>query len=321
MNILDEARRVLRVEAEAVASLAQKLDRNFERAVELINGCSGRVIVTGMGKSGIIGKKIAATLASTGIPAYFMHPAEASHGDLGMVTERDVVLAISNSGETEELVGLLPHLKRFNVALVSMTGNGGSTLARSCDACLDISVREEACPIGVVPTSSTTATLAMGDALSVVLLKLRGFREEDFAQYHPKGSLGKKLIVKVSDLMHTGSDMPVVSPDTRMTETVVEMSSKRLGITIVRDGRGRIAGVVTDGDLRRGLEKWGQGLFEKTASEVMTAGPRSIGAEELAARALAVMEKHSITALPVPDADGRPLGIIHLHDILREGIV
>jgi arabinose-5-phosphate isomerase len=274
-----------------------------------------------MGKSGLVGKKIAATLASTGTPAFFMHPAEASHGDLGMVTSDDIVLVLSNSGETEELVALIPHLKRFNVALISLAGNPNSTLARASDACLDVSVSEEACPMGIVPTASTTATLAMGDAMAVALLLMRDLKEEDFAAFHPKGSLGKKLLITVGELMHAGDALPRISPDTPMTQTVIEMSSKRLGITTVVDKDGKLLGVVTDGDLRRGIEKHGNGLFEKRAEDVMTRNPKTVASGELAAKALAIMEKHSITALPVPDAEGRAEGIIHLHDILKEGIV
>jgi arabinose-5-phosphate isomerase len=321
MSILDEAKKVFAIESKAIAAMADRLGEEFERATKLIHDCKGRVIVSGMGKSGIIGKKIAATLASTGTPAYFMHPAEASHGDLGMVTGEDIVLALSNSGETDELVGLIPHLKRFDVTLISLVGSKSSRLARSSDVCLDVSVDEEACPMGIVPTASTTATLAMGDALAVALLVMRGLKEEDFASYHPKGSLGKKLLVTVSDLMHKGKALPKVKPDTPMTETVMEISSKRLGITAVEDEGGKLVGVVTDGDLRRGIEKLGNALFEKTAKDIMTANPKSIGADALAAKALAIMEKHAITALPVPDAQGKPAGIIHLHDILKEGIV
>jgi arabinose-5-phosphate isomerase len=321
MSILDAAKKVFEIESRAVAALAGRLDKNFEEAVDLIHGCKGRVIVSGMGKSGLIGKKIAATLASTGTPAFFMHPAEASHGDLGMVTGDDIVLAISNSGETNELVGLIPHLKRFSVKLISLAGNHSSTLARSSDVCLDISVKEEACPMGIVPTASTTAALAMGDALAVSMVVKKGLSEEDFAAFHPSGSLGKKLLVTVGDLMHTGDAVPRVSPDTPMTETVMEISSKRLGITVVQDKDGILMGVVTDGDLRRGIEKLGSSLFEKTAESVMTRNPKGLKAGELAVKALAMMEKHSITALPVPDKGGRAEGIIHLHDILREGIV
>ena len=258
-----------------------------------------------MGKSGLIGKKIASTLASTGTPAFFMHPAEASHGDLGMVSSEDVVIAISNSGETDELLGLVPFLKRFNVQLIAMTGETNSTLAKAADVNLDVTVKEEACPLGIVPTASTTASLAMGDAIAVALLTKRGFREEDFASFHPSGSLGKKLFIKVRDLMHTGEALPLISPDESMTGAVMEISSKRLGIAIVADKDKRIAGIITDGDVRRGIEKWGKALFDMKAREVMSKDPKTITAEELAAKALSVMEKYSITVLVVPDDSGR----------------
>ncbi len=319
--IIDDAKKVLAIEAEAIRGLIDKLNSNFEKAVEIIFNSSGRVVVTGMGKSGLVGKKIAATLASTGTPAFFLHPAEAGHGDLGMVTADDVIIAISNSGETEELVGLIPFLKRFNVSLISMTGNPDSTLSKAADVQLDVSVKEEACPFGIVPTASTTATLAMGDALAVALLIKRGFKEEDFAFYHPGGSLGKKLFIKVKDLMHTGEALPIVLPDTPMTKAVVEISSKRLGITIVADNDKRILGIITDGDLRRGIEKVGKDFFDMKAGEAMTKNPKTIGEDELAAKALSIMEKHSITSIVVPDDEGKAKGIIHLHDILRKGIV
>jgi arabinose-5-phosphate isomerase len=321
MDILNEARRVLKIEAEALRALEGRLNDDFKRAIDILNNCRGRVIVSGMGKSGLVGKKIAATLASTGTPAFSMHPAEASHGDLGMVTREDVVLAVSNSGETEELVGLIPYLKRFNVTLISMTGNPKSTLTKASDANIDISVAEEACPMGIVPTASTTAALAMGDALAVSLLVLKGFKEENFAAIHPKGNLGKKLLVRVGDLMHTGEALPKVVSGTPMTDSVIEMSSKRMGVTTVVNDIGALLGVITDGDLRRGFQKWGQKLFELKAENVMTSGPKTISAGELAVKALSVMEGHSITALVVKDEEGRPEGIIHLHDILREGIV
>lgn len=319
-SIIDVARDVLRTEAEAVSALIGRLDSNFEKAVEAVYSSRGRMVVTGMGKSGIIGKKIASTLSSTGTPAIFLHPAEAGHGDLGMVTAEDSMIAISNSGETEEILRLVPFLKRFNVTLISMT-RPDSTLAKASDIVLDVSVDEEACPLGVVPTASTTAALAMGDALTVALIIKRGFREEDFAVFHPNGSLGKKLLVRVKDLMHMGRDIPVVSLRTPMSDTTIEMSSKRLGMTMVCDDNGRIAGIITDGDLRRGLQRWGAGLFGMRAEEVMTKNPRTISSEDLAARALAFMEAHSITSLIVPDDEQRPLGVIHLHDILRKGIV
>lgn len=321
MNLLDIAKKVLRTEADAVVGLIEKLDSNFEKAIDIIFRSKGRVVVTGMGKSGLVGKKIAATLASTGTPAFFLHPAEATHGDLGMVTADDVIIAISNSGETEELVGLIPFLKRFNVNLLSMTGNPDSTLSKASDVTLDVSVKEEACPLGIVPTASTTATLAMGDALAVALLIKRGYKEEDFAFFHPGGSLGKKLFIKVKDLMHVGESLPVVSQDTPMTKAVMEISSKRLGVTIVTGSNNRILGIITDGDLRRGIEKWGKAVFDMKAGEVMTENPKTISEDELAAKALSIMESKSITSLVVPDADGKAKGIIHLHDILKQGIV
>lgn len=320
-GILDVAKKVLRIEAEAVLALIEKLNSDFEKAVDIIYLSRGRVVVSGMGKSGLVGKKIAATLASTGTPTFFLHPAEASHGDLGMVTERDVIIAISNSGETDELVGLIPFLKRFRVKLISMTGNPESTIAKASDVTLDVSVSEEACPMGVVPTASTTATMALGDAIAVALLVKRGLNEKDFALFHPGGSIGKKFFIKVKDLMHAGDRLPLVSLDTPMSRAVIEMSSKRLGHAVVLNDNGKIAGVVTDGDVRRGLEKWGGRLFELTAGEVMTVSPQTISADELAAKALSIMESCSITALIVPDDNGKPVGIIHLHDILRQGIV
>ncbi len=320
-TILDIAKKVLKIEAEAVYSLIDKLNSDFEKAVEIIFESKGRVVVIGMGKSGLVGRKIAATLSSTGTPAFFLHPAEASHGDIGMVTSDDVIIAISNSGETEEITGLIPFLKRYNVKIISITGNRNSTLSKAADVILDVSVKEEACPIGIVPTSSTTAAMAMGDALAVALLQKRGFKAEDFAFFHPRGAIGKKLFTKVKDLMHTGNDLPLVTPDLPMSKTVIEMSSKRLGHTIVVSSEGKIAGIITDGDVRRGLEKWGGKLFEMSAAEVMTRNPKIISEEELAAKALSIMEKYSITALVVTDKDYIPLGLIHLHDILKHGIV
>jgi arabinose-5-phosphate isomerase len=321
MNILDIAKKVLKTEAEAVGALAERIDSNFEKAVDIIFQSKGRVVVTGMGKSGLVGKKMSATLASTGTPAFFLHPAEATHGDLGMVTSDDVVIAISNSGETNELISLIPFLKRFNVGMISLAGSPDSTLSRLADVNLDISVKEEACPLGVVPTASTTAAMAMGDAIAVALLMKRGYKEEDFALFHPGGSLGKKLFIKVKDLMHAGDALPVVGTDIDMIKTVMEISSKRLGVTIVIDSDQRILGIVTDGDVRRGIEQWDKALFDMKAGEVMTRNPKSIKEDELAAKALSIMEHYSITSLVVPDEEGRAKGIIHLHDILKEGIV
>ncbi|TAN42674.1 MAG: KpsF/GutQ family sugar-phosphate isomerase [Nitrospirae bacterium] len=320
MNIRDIAIKVLKAEAEAVSGLIENLDDRFERAVDILYRSQGKVVVSGMGKSGLIGKKIASTLASTGTPAFFMHPAEASHGDLGMVTAEDVMIAISNSGETDELVNLLPFLKRFNIQLISLTGNPGSTLAKASDVTLDVSVREEACPLGIVPTASTTASLAMGDALAVALLSKRGFNEHDFASFHPSGSLGKKLFIKVRDLMHTGESLPIIAPSSPMTRAIVEISSKRLGIAVVADAAGAILGIVTDGDIRRGVEKWGRDFFDMTAADVMTRDPKTVSGEELAAKALSVMEHYSISVLVVPDEQSKAAGIIHIHDILKRGI-
>jgi arabinose-5-phosphate isomerase len=321
MDVIQTGKKVLKTEAEAVAGLIERIDDRFAKAVEMIFASRGRVVVTGMGKSGLVGKKIAATLASTGTPAFFMHPAEASHGDLGMVTSDDVVIAISNSGETEELAGLIPFLKRFSVGLIAMTGNPASTISKAADVNLDISVKEEACTLGIVPTASTTATLAMGDAVAVALLLKRGFREEDFALFHPRGSLGKKLFVKVKDLMHSGNALPIVPPEASLMAAVIEISSKRLGITVVAGKDRKVLGVITDGDVRRGVERWGKDFFDMKTEEVMTKNPKSIPEEELAAKALSVMERHAITVLVVPDARNRIAGVIHLHDILRQGIV
>jgi len=321
MNILDVARKVLAIEADAVRALIQKLDRGFAKAVDIIYASKGRIVITGMGKSGLVGKKIAATLASTGTPSFFMHPAEASHGDLGMVTADDVIIAISNSGETDEIIALIPFLKRFSVSLISLTGNPASSLARASDVNIDVSVREEACTLGIVPTSSTTATLAMGDALAVALLTKRGFREEDFAFFHPSGSLGKKLFVRVKDLMHSGDALPITSPDASLTEAVMEISSKRLGTTVIAGSDRKILGVITDGDVRRGIEKWGKAFFDMHAREVMTRNPKMAFEDELAAKVLGTMEKHSITSLLVSDAENHVIGVIHLHDILKQGIV
>jgi arabinose-5-phosphate isomerase len=319
-DIINIAKKVLRIEADAVAGLIEKLDSGFEKAIDLIYTSKGRVVVTGMGKSGLIGKKLAATLSSTGTPAFFMHPAEASHGDLGMVTSDDVIICISNSGETEELAGLIPFLKRFNVGIISMTGNPGSTLAKTADIHLNVSVKEEACTLGIVPTSSTTAAMAMGDAVAVALLLKRGFREEDFALFHPSGTLGKKLFIKVKDLMHSGDALPAISPDSSMTTAVMTISSRRLGVAIVADDDNRFLGIITDGDVRRGIEKWGKDLFDMLARDVMTINPKTISTEELAAKALSVMERLSITSLVVVDEDGKAIGIIHIHDILKQGI-
>lgn len=319
-TLLEIARRVLTIEANAIHSLSFRLDSSFETAVDLIYGSTGRVIISGMGKSGLIGKKIAATLASTGTPSFFLHPAEAGHGDLGMVTSNDVIIAISYSGETDEIISLIPFIKRFNVSLISLTGNPLSTLARSSDVHLDVSVKEEACSLGIVPTSSTTAALAMGDALAVSLLTKKGFKTEDFASFHPGGSLGKKLLITVDDVMHKGSDIPIVSPDTPMMRAIMEISSKRLGLTLVLDSSNSLHGIITDGDVRRGIERWGKTFFDMLSKDVMTVKPKTIRSGELAAKALSIMETYSITALVAADSNNTVVGVIHLHDILKKGI-
>lgn len=314
------AARVLRVEADAILGLVDKLDARFERAVELLHACGGRVIVTGIGKSGIIGRKIAATLASTGTPSYFLHPAEGVHGDLGMVARGDVVLALSNSGETDEVLAILPPLKRLGVAIVLLTGNPQSTLARQCEVVLDVSVPEEACPMNLAPTSSTTAALAAGDALAMGLLELRGLRPEDYAAVHPRGTLGWRALFRVADLMHTGEAVPRVRADAALEDAIVEMTKKRFGMTTVIDADGRLVGVITDGDLRR-LHLRTQSIGGVRVGEVASGTPKTIAADDLAAKALEVMEAWAITSLIVPDGDGRPLGVIHMHDILRAKIV
>ena len=314
------AERVFRLEAEAILGLIPKLDERFEHAVELLRRCAGRVIVTGMGKSGLIGRKIASTLASTGTPAYFLHPAEGVHGDLGMVSRGDVVLALSNSGETDEVLAILPPLKRLGVPIVLLTGNPTSALARQCEVVLDVSVAEEACPMNLAPTSSTTAALAAGDALALALLELRGLRPEDYAALHPRGTLGWRALFRVGDLMLTGDAMPVVSENTPLRKVIAEMTRKRKGMTTVVDAAGRLAGVITDGDLRRLYLKGGS-IDELTAGQVATREPKTIRADELAAKALEVMETWQITGLVILDGSNRPAGVIHMHDILRAKIV
>lgn len=318
------AKKVLKIEADAVAALISRIDDSFEKAVDVILGCEGRVVVTGMGKSGLIGKKIASTLASTGTPALFLHPAEGVHGDLGMVTKGDAIIALSNSGETEELSRMLPAFKRLGIKIISLTGNPDSTLAKNSDVVINVGVAEEACPLGLAPTASTTATLAMGDALAVALLEQRGFKEDDFACFHPGGALGKRLLLHVRDLMHTGNAVPTVSEDTLVKDAIYEISSKKLGITSVLDGAGTMVGIISDGDLRRWMEKAekaGESLLTKKAAEIMTKNSKQIGKDALAAEAVAIMEKFSITSLFILDEQRRPEGVIHLHDLLRAGVV
>jgi arabinose-5-phosphate isomerase len=321
LDILRRAKEVLKIEARGIDALGARLDDSFLRAVELLYECRGKVVITGMGKSGIISRKIAATLASTGTPSFFLHAGEGIHGDLGMVMRGDVIVAVSNSGETEEILKLLPHIKFNGLKLIVMTGKLDSALAKAGDVVLDVGVREEACPLGLAPTASTTAALAMGDALAVVLLEKKEFREQDFALRHPGGILGRRLILKVKDLMKMGDEIPLVREETPMKEALFEITSKRLGVTGVVDGEGRLVGVITDGDLRRGLEKKGD-IFRLKAAQLMTRGPKAIAAEMLAAEAVAVMEQFPITSLFIVDQQSKkPIGVIHLHDIIKAGVV
>lgn len=322
--MIAQAKKVLRIEAEAITALIDRVDDRFERAVKMILACKGRVVVTGMGKSGLIGKKIAATLASTGTPALFLHPAEGIHGDLGMVMRGDTVIALSNSGETDEIARMLPSLKRLSIQIIALTGNTESTLANNSDVVIDVGVKEEACPLGLAPTASTTATLAMGDALAVALLDQRGFKEEDFACFHPGGALGKRLLLRVRDLMHTDNAIPVVSETTLIKDAIYEISSKKMGVTAVVSISGKLVGVISDGDLRRWMEKTektGENLLTKQAKDIMTKNPKVAKKDSLAAEAVSIMEKNSITCLIVASADAVPEGVIHLHDLLKAGVV
>ena len=319
-GLLATARRALAIEAKAVEGLLARLDGRFAAACRVCLECQGRVVVTGMGKSGHIAHKVAATLASTGTPAFFLHPAEASHGDLGMITRGDAVLALSNSGETPELLLLLPHLKRLAVPLIVMAGKTDSTLGRAATVALDVSVPEEACPLNLAPTASTTATLAMGDALAVAILEARGFTKQDFARSHPGGTLGRQLLLHVEQIMRTGEALPRVGPETRLGEGLLEMSRKGLGMTVIVDGSNRILGVFTDGDLRRALDRQVD-VHAATMGEVMTSPCKSIAPQDLAAEAVHLMEVHRITALPVADEQGRLIGALNVHDLLRAGVM
>jgi arabinose-5-phosphate isomerase len=318
---LKRAAEVLALEAEAISSLIPRLNEEFLRAVRLLKSCKGRVVVTGMGKSGIIGKKISATLASTGTPSLYLHPAEGIHGDLGMLSQGDVVIALSNSGETEELVRIFPIIKRLGNPLICLTGRSRSTLAHYSDVVLDVSVKEEAGPLESVPTTSTTAALAMGDALAIVLMEARGFRADDFALLHPGGTLGRRLLLRVEDAMHVGDAIPRVRPQTSMKEAVLEMTSKKMGCTTVCEADGRLVGIITDGDLRRLLQRMPDGAFALTAGEAMTKNPKTIGRDALAAKAVQVMEEHAITVLVVVNRTQQVEGVLHLHDLLKLGVV
>lgn len=317
---LDAGRRVLDIEARAVQALVQRLDGGFSEAVDLLYDCKGKVVVSGMGKSGLIGQKIAATMASTGTPSFFLHPAEGLHGDLGMVARGDVLIAISNSGETQEILQLLPFMERMSVPVMAIVGRMSSTLAKNSTVALDVSVAEEACPMGLAPTASTTATLAMGDALAVALLEKRGFKEQDFAQFHPGGTLGRRLLVKVRDMMHVGKELPQVKETVSASEAILEMSAKKLGMTTVVDQAGALAGIITDGDLRRFFQRSGD-FSNTTAGSLASRHPKLIGPDELAAKAVEMMQRYSITTLVVADTAKHIVGVVHLHDLLKHGIV
>ena len=324
--VLKRAKEVLAIEAQGILSLVERLDHRFSEAVELLYNCRGKVVVTGLGKSGLVCRKIAATFSSTGTPSLFLHAGDANHGDMGMVRQGDVVLAVSNSGETEEILRLIPILKRIGVSLIAITGNHGSSLSRAADVVLDAGVAEEACPLGLSPTASTTAALALGDALAVVLLEMKGFKEEDFAMRHPGGTLGRKLLLRVEDLMHRDGEIPLVREETPMKEVILVITSRRLGVTGVIDKGGHLVGAITDGDLRRGLQTHGDGFLGRRADQVMSLKPRSIEKDALASQALAKMEENipsPITSLFVVEraGDSIPIGILHIHDLLKAGIV
>jgi arabinose-5-phosphate isomerase len=319
-TLIERGRRVLAIEARAVADLEHRLGAEFARACSLMLACQGRVVVTGMGKSGHVANKIAATLASTGTPSFFLHPGEAMHGDIGMITKHDILLALSNSGETDELLAILPVIKRIDVQLIALTGRQDSTLGRHADVTLDVSVPQEACPLNLAPTASTTAMLAMGDALAVAMLEARGFTEEDFARSHPGGALGRRLLLHVEDVMHVGNDLPAVGPDTSLGDGLLEMSRRGLGMTTIVDERRRVIGVFTDGDLRRAFERQVD-IHGTRMRDVMTHGPKVAQPRMLAAEAVHLMETHRITALPVVDADGTLVGALNVHDLLRAGVM
>jgi len=317
-KVLESARKVLRIEGESIEALRSRLGEEFALAVDLLKTCLGRVVFAGMGKSGLVCRKIAATFASTGTPSLFLHPAEGGHGDLGMLAKGDVLVAVSNSGETQELIRLLPAVKRLGIPIISMTGGASSTLAARADVVLDISVTEEACPLNLAPTASTTVTMALGDALAVALLEARGFTEDDFAFFHPVGALGRRLLT-VSEIMHVGKEIPRVGPGTIMREALFEITSKQLGFTTVQDDDDRLLGIITDGDLRRSLARMSDPL-SLTAGEIMTKSPKVINADALAAKALQLMESNKIMNLVVVAGENHVTGVLHMHDILKAGI-
>ncbi|MDM8108359.1 KpsF/GutQ family sugar-phosphate isomerase [Phascolarctobacterium faecium] len=321
--MLEQARQVLRMEAEAVLEQVERIDEHFKAAVEMIMACPGRTVITGMGKSGIIGRKMAATLASTGTPSFYLHPAEGIHGDLGMVTEGDVVIALSNSGETGEVLHILPSLRRIGAKLIAMVGNPNSTLAKNSDIVLNVGVTREACPLGLAPTSSTTAALAYGDALALALLLKRKFTASQFAVFHPGGSLGRKLLLTVEDIMHSGTENPLVKADISVQDALFVITDKGLGAVSVVDDDNKMLGVLTDGDIRRGLSK-GVDFLKRPVTELMTASPKTITKEKLAAQALHIMESNRpkpITVLPVVDAENHVIGLLHMTDLVRQGVV
>lgn len=319
-KINELAKKVLDIEANSILKLKNNIGEDFDRAIDIIMNCKGRIIVTGMGKSGHIGRKIAATLTSTGTPSYFLHPAESTHGDSGIITRNDVVIAISNSGETQELLNLLPLIKRFGVPMIGMTGNMSSTLANASDAVLDVSVEREACPLNKAPTASTTATLAMGDALAVCLLENRGFTKEDFLLFHPSGALGKGFTYKVSDLMLTDTDkLPIAKESDSFANTIKLISEKKLGMAMIVNDKGVLTGVLTDGDIRRTLIKY-ENIRPLLARDVMSENPKRISKTDYGAAALHLMEKYSITTLAVVDENDKPIGVIHIHDLLKAGV-
>lgn len=320
MNFCTSGLTVIETEATAIYALTQQIDENFEHACEIMLACTGRVVVTGMGKSGHIGKKIAATLASTGTPAFFMHPGEANHGDLGMVTSNDTVLALSNSGNTHEVLNLLPCLKRLGVPLITLTGNPESTLAKTATVNLNLEIPEEACPLGLAPTTSTTIALVMGDALAIALLEARGFTADDFAHAHPGGTLGKKLLLTVDELYHTGDDLPQVTESTLVRDALIELSAKKLGMACVVNSEGVLVGVYTDGDIRRTLTK-SYDIHTTFIQDVMTKGCQTISKGMLATEALTLMQQHSITSLVITDDNQKPTAVLHIHDLLRAGMI
>lgn len=320
MNFCALGLAVIEIEAQAVFELSQKIDAQFQKACELLIACKGRIVVTGMGKSGHIAKKIAATLSSTGSPAFFMHPGEASHGDLGMITPQDVVLALSYSGNTNEIATLLPLLKRLDVPLIALTGNIDSTLAKAADVHLDVSIKQEACPLGLAPTTSTTVALVMGDALAISLLQARGFSAEDFALSHPGGSLGKRLLLRIDSICHKGDQLPLINENDSISKALIEVTEKKLGMTCVISNQGHLQGVYTDGDIRRTLTN-NFDINTTKIGEVMTRNCRTTTKDLLAAEALALMQKYAITSLVVVDADNKPYGVLHLHDLLKAGII